>query len=1100
MALHVHRAERTDLLADGLGALLADRPSDPFAEELVLVPARGIERWLSQRLSHALGSGPHGDDGVCAGVSFRSPGSLIAAITGTVDDDPWSPEAMTWPLLQVIDASLAEPWCRTLATHLGHFATGAEAELRRGRRYAVARRLAGLFASYARQRPQLLVDWLEGTGADLRAGADLGADLDWQPALWRALVSAVPADAPHARHEETVARLREGPADVPPRLSLFGHTRLACTDIELLEALATHHELHLWLPHPSDDLWRALSDAHGTVPRRQDTSHRAVRHPLLATLGRDLRELQRALPANPATDEYLAGATKPDTLLGWLQSDIASNGVRPQNRSLAPDDRSVQVHSCHGPARQVDVLREVLLGLLADDSTLEPRDILVMCPDIETYAPLIMADFGLGEVVHGAHPAHRLRVRLADRSLLQTNPLLGVASQLLTLAGGRVTASEVLNLAQSAPVRARFSFSDDDLEGITRWVRQSNIRWGFDRQHRQPFGVDFVHNTWRFGIDRVLAGVAMSDDSRSWIDSTLPLDDVGSNRIELAGQFAEYIDRLQRSVDSLTGARPLHEWLTALADGITLLTRSEDNDAWQTNQMQREFAEVLRTAGPRADTDMRLPDIRALLQRHLAGRPTRANFRTGTLTVCTMVPMRSVPHRVVCLVGLDDGLFPRLGVVDGDDVLARHPMTGERDIRSEDRQLLLDAIGASTEHLVITYTGANEYSGQRRPPAVPLAELLDALDQTTIEKVRPRVLVEHPLQPFDVRNVERGKLVPGAPFSFDPTVLRAARTVTGERAQQPKFISGLLPHPAPDDIVLADLITFFKDPVKGFFRALEYTLPWDVEGVEDAMPVDINALEEWTVGDRMLGDILGGMTADQAKQAEWRRGTLPPGQLGWRKATELRDQAALLARAALQHRHADAAAFDIDVDLGKRRLTGTVSQVFGDRLVSVTYSRLDGKHLLESWIPLLALIAHDPSRDWSAVCIGRPKRGSTPRQEGLGRPRDDAVNLLADLVAIYDAGRREPIPLPVKTSYAWAVARHAGEDPIRDATYRWKSGNYPGEDEAPAHMRAWGKYASLTDLMQPLRAGEECGGENNRLGAFAARVWLPMLRAERNPC
>ncbi len=890
---------------------------------------------------------------------------------------------------------------------------------------------------------------------------------------------------------------------MPSRLSLFGHTRLACTDIELLGALATHHELHLWLPHPSDNLWRALSGTHGTVPRRQDTSHRAVSHPLLATLGRDLRELQRALPGNPATDEYLSGATKPDTLLGWLQSDVAANVARPQNRSLSPDDRSVQVHSCHGPARQVDVLREVLLGLLADDTTLEPRDILVMCPDIETYAPLIMADFGLGEVVPRAHPAHRLRVRLADRSLLQTNPLLGMASQLLTLAGGRVTASEVLNLAQSAPVRARFGFDDDDLEGITRWVRQSNIRWGFDQQHRRPFGVDFVHNTWRFGIDRVLAGVAMSDDSGAWIDATLPLDDVSSNRIQLAGQFAEYIDRLQRAVDSLSEARPLHEWLAALSDGVTLLTRTEDVDAWQSSQLQREFADVLRTAGPRADTVMRLPDVRALLGSHLAGRPTRANFRTGTLTVCTMIPMRSVPHRVVCLVGLDDGLFPRLGAVDGDDVLARYPMTGERDARSEDRQLLLDAIGAATEHLVITYTGANEYSGQRRPPAVPLAELLDALDQTaqtTIGKIRQHVVVEHPLQPFDVRNVEPGKLVPGVPFSFDRTVLRAARIATGERTQQPKFISGPLPQPAPDDVVLADLVAFFKDPVKGFFRALEYTLPWDVEGVQDAMPVDINALEEWTVGDRMLRDILDGMTPDQAKQAEWRRGTLPPGQLGWRKATEIRDQAALLARAALQHRHDDPSAFDVDIDLGNRRLTGTVSQVFGDRLVSVTYSRLDGKHLLESWIPLLALIAHDPGRDWSAVCIGRPKRGTMPRQEGLGRSRDDAVGLLADLVAIYDAGRREPIPLPIKTSYAWAVARHSGEDPMPDATYRWKSGNYPGEDEAPAHVRAWGRYAPLADLMQPLRPGEEYGTETHRLGAFAARVWLPMLRAEKGPC
>ena len=553
MPLHLHRAERTDLLADGLGALLANPLPDPFAEELVLVPARGVERWLSQRLSHILGRGKAAD-GVCAGIAFRNPRSLIAEITGTADEDPWSPDAMVWPLLEVIDASLDEPWCTTLATHLGHFEQGEEKELRQGRRYAVARRIAGLFASYARQRPQLLVDWVDGhTG-------DLDDDLHWQPDLWCALVGRVDADPPHVRHETTIARLRATKSDLPERLSLFGHTRLPATDIELLRALATHHDLHLWLPHPSDDLWRALIDVKDPVPRRDDTSHRAVGHPLLATLGRDLRELQRSLPANPHTDEFVGGVDRTYTLLGWLQSDIAANAVRPQGRTLAEDDRSVQVHSCHGPARQIDVLREVLLGLLADDPTLEPRDILVMCPDIESYAPLIVADFGLGDVVHGAHPAHRLRVRLADRSLVQTNPLLGVASQLLALAGSRVTASEVLNLAQAAPVRARFGFSDDDLEAITRWVREANIRWGFDREHRRPYGVDFVHNTWRFGIDRVLAGVAMSDDSHAWIDATLPLDDVGSNRVELAGPLAEYVDRLQRAVNSLTGAQPVRRW------------------------------------------------------------------------------------------------------------------------------------------------------------------------------------------------------------------------------------------------------------------------------------------------------------------------------------------------------------------------------------------------------------------------------------------------------------------------------------------------------------------------------------------------------------
>lgn len=1092
MALHLHRAERTDLLADGLGALLSDPLPDPFAEELVIVPAKGVERWLSQRLSHILGRG-NGSDGVCAGISFRNPHSLIAEILGITDDDPWSPDAMVWPLLDVIDCSLDEPWCRTLATHLGHFAQDDEKELRLGRRYAVARRLAGLFASYARQRPQLLIDWLDGNSEDL------DQDLRWQPDLWRALVDRIDAEPPHVRHQKTLARLRESPMDLPERLSLFGHTRLPSTDNELLNALSTHHDLHLWLPHPSNDLWMKLATEHESIPRRDDTSHRDVGHPLLATLGRDSRELQRSLPADPHTDEYLGGTTRPDTLLGWIQSDIAANVMRPDGRTLTQTDRSVQVHSCHGPARQIDVLREVLLGLLQDDPTLEPRDILVMCPDIETYAPLIVADFGLGDVIKGVHPAHQLRVRLADRSLVQTNPLLGVASQLLQLAGSRATASEVLNLAQSQPIRACFGFTDDDLEDITRWVRQANIRWGFDQEHRKPFGVDFVHNTWQFGIDRVLVGVAMSDDSHAWIDATLPLDDVSSNRVELAGKLAEFIDRLQRTVDSLTGTRPLHQWLAALTKGITLLTRIGDDDTWQTSQMEREFNDVLQKAGSRADTPMRLPDIRALLKRHLAGRPTRANFRTGTLTVCTMVPMRSVPHRVVCLVGLDDGVFPRLGVVDGDDALAREPMTGERDIRSEDRQLLLDAINAATEHLVITYTGANEYSGQPKPPAVPLAEILDILDMTTPDKVRDRILIQHPLQPFDIRNVQPGELVPGVPFSFDPKVLHAASTAAGQRVEQPKFITEPLPHPPPDDIVLADLVAFFKDPVKGFFRALDYTLPWDVEGVEDAMPVDINALEEWQVGDRMLNDILAGMTPEDACDAEWRRGTLPPGQLGWRKVKEIRDQAKLLADAARQCRQGDDDAFDVDIDLGSgRRLTGTVSPVFGERLVSVTYSKLDGRHLLGSWIPLLALIAHDPSHDWCAVCIGRERRGTTPCVEGLGWPDDDAVHVLRELVAIYDAGRREPIPLPVKTSYAWAAARHHDDNPVKEAEYRWKSSDrYPGEDQAPAHVRAWGKNAPLADLMQPLRPGEVYDGEDNRLGAYAARLWLPMLRARK---
>lgn len=1052
MALHLHRAERTDQLADGLGAMLAQPLTDPFATELVLVPAKGVERWLSQRLSNRLG--------ICAGVQFRNPRSLIAELTGTSTSDPWAADAMVWPLLAVIDESLDEPWCATLAAHLGHHTAGEERELRQGRRYAVARRLAGLYASYARQRPRLLTDW-----------DDLPADLSWQHPLWDKLIQRIDAPAPHIRHAETLARLRDARSDLPERISLFGHTRLPATEIELLGALAVHHDLHLWLPHPSDNLWRALSGRRGAIRRRDDTGHRDVGHPLLAALGRDLRELQRALP-EPATDEYLSTANYPDTLLGWLQSDIAADAVRPDGRTYRRSDRSVQVHACHGPARQIDVLREVLLGLLADDATLEPRDILVMCPDIETYAPLITAGFGLGEVVRNAHPAHRLRVRLADRALVQTNPLLSVAAQLLILAGGRAGASEVLNIASAAPVRARFSFTDDDLDAITGWVREANIRWGFDQPHRRPYGVEFLHNTWQFGVDRVLAGVAMSDDSRAWLGTTLPLDDVSSNRVELAGRFADFVQKLTETIHALSGTRTLADWLQALTDGIEAL--AFDDEEWPAAQVQREFADIAESSGA-GSVLLRLSDIRALLDRHLAGRPTRANFRTGTLTVCTMVPMRSVPHRVVCLVGLDDGVFPRLGAVDGDDVLARDPMTGERDIRSEDRQLLLDAIGAATQNLVITYTGANEYSGQPRPPAVPIAELLDTLKATATGPLDDLV-TRHPLQPFDVQNVQPGKLIPDSPFTFDPTVLDTARAMAGTRGPQPDFISGPLPETPAGDVSLADLIAFFKNPVKGFFRALDYTLPWDVDGVSDVMPVEIDALQEWTVGDRMLGDIMRGMTPQDAQQAEWRRGTLPPGKLGWRLSVQLRDQAALLAAEALRYRRADGQAFDVDVDLGAgRRLTGTVNSVFADRLVTVTYSKLGGQHLLASWIPLLALTAQRGQR-WSAVCIGRPPRGTTPRIQGLDGP-NDAVDLLRDLVVMYDEGRRRPLPLPIKTSYAWAGARHAGDDPAQAANYRWRN-----ERDDPAIERVWGRDPGLDELVG--------------LDDYAPRLWFPLLQAE----
>jgi exodeoxyribonuclease V gamma subunit len=1098
VSLILHRAPRADELVDGLAGLLSQPLSDPFAQELVLVPARGVERWLSQRLSHRLGRGEGREDGVCAGVQFRSPAGVVAEVTGTREDDPWSPDALVWPLLEVVDAQAGQPWCRALSLHLGHGQTGEEGELRRGRRYAVARRLARLFASYAVQRPALLSEWEAGRDTD-GTGHVLDPDLLWQPELWRRLVAQVGLPSPHRRHLDVLSVVRDQPGeiDLPERFSLFGHTRIPVTEVELLSALGEHRDVHLWLPHPSAAMWAALTDLRAAVPRVEDASHARVGHPLLASLGRDVRELQRSLQTVAVTDATadLVSTGSTDgrgTLLSWLQGDLSANTtVDPASRTLDDGDHSVQVHACHGSARQVEVLREVLLGLLADDPTLEPRDIMVMCPDIESYAPLISAAFGMGDI--GRHPGHELRVRLADRSLTQTNPLLAVVGQLLDLAGGRAEASRILDLLSAAPVRRRFGFTDSDLETITGWVESAGIRWAFDADHREPFGLSgYVQNTWRFGLDRVLAGVAVSDDADRFFGTTLPLDDVGSTSIDLAGRLGECLDRLQRVTDDLTGSHPVGHWLTTVGEGIEALTSVARGDEWQTAQVHRELASTVdATAG--SGIELRLPDVRALMRERLAGRPTRANFRTGTLTVATLVPMRSVPHRVVCLLGLDDGVFPRAGAIDGDDVLARRPFTGERDPRSEDRQLMLDAITSATEHLVVTFTGANETTGQPRPPAVPLGELLDSLDSTVTEG-KERALRHHPLQGFDAKN-----LVGATPFSFDAAALAGARAAARPRST-PASLADLELPAREGDVELAALVSFFKHPVKEFLRKrLEIVLVDEGEEVSDGLPVELDGLVQWGVGDRMLRDLMLGRTREQTLGKEWRRGVLPPGQLGWRLARKLVDEAAPLAEvAASVTQGRPVSAVDVDIDLGSgRRLRGTVTDLYVDRIVKVSFSRLGPKHLLDAWIPLLALCADKPGRPWTAGAIGRGGRDAPVARTAFASV-DGADAFLKDLVAIYDAGMCEPIPLPLKTGEAWA---RAASNP-RNARFRaekpWSKDRFGVENEDEAHVRVWGRDAPLSLLLQQKpKPGEDYPGQTTRLGSLATRLWVPILERSR---
>ncbi|MFE6234528.1 exodeoxyribonuclease V subunit gamma [Cellulosimicrobium sp. NPDC057862] len=1142
----MHRSERAEALVAPLAAVLAEAPEDPFTPDVVAVPTRGVERWLAQRLSHHLGAGE--TSGICANVDFRGPRRLVEQVVADLtdldpDDDPWRPERLAWSVLEVLDAHLAEPWAAPLARYVGDPGD----EVRRGRRLTLARRLADLLVDYARQRPEVVLAWSPpspGTG-------DTPDDLAWQPELWRRLVDRVPATDPARRVEEAVAALRADPAavDLPPRLSVFGPTRLPEDELRVLRALAEHRDVHLWLVHPSPALWDKVAAYDGGPATSDDVADDATpddagarrradlptlaRHPFLASTGRDAVELQLRLAGGGVVHETRhEAAPTPPTLLGALQGALRTD-TPDGTHVVDPADRSVQVLACHGRARQVEVLRETLVGLFSADPTLQARDVIVLCPDVETFAPLVTATFGaVPELGEDAHPGQRLRVSLADRGAGTTNPVLALLATLLRLADGRVTASEVLDLAASAPVRRRFRFSDDDVDRLRQWAVEAGVHWGEDGERRARFGIDghVRQGTWDAALDRLLLGAAMADEDARFVGPALPLDDVGSTDVDLAGRLAELVARLTETLRALDGVHPLAHWLDALDRALTMLAEAPPTEAWQIGSARRVLGDVRAAGAAHGGVALRLADVRALLDDRLAGRPTRAGFRTGALTVCSLEPMRSVPHRVVCLLGLDDGVFPRTAAPAGDDLLARHPEIGERDARSEDRQIFLDAVAAAGDHLVVVHTGADERTGAARPPAVPVAELLDALDRvaTTVDgrPAREHVVVQHPLQTVDERNFVPGALgVPG-PFSHDDAALAGARALHRGRRPVGALVGAPLDLPAdgaggagspgaPADVELDDLVRLLENAPRWFAQhTLDVGLVLEEDDVEDRLPLALTGLSGWGVGDRVLRAALSGVDPNRAMQAEWRRGQVPPRELGRSALQEVvRAVGPLRVTAVGAAREADLAAgrpvsqdvlssaetVDVRAVLPDgRTLVGSVPGVHGARVVRTEYSRLGPKHRLRAWVQALALTASDPGRPWDAVAIGRSSRGPGVAWSTLTPPdRDIAVRVLADLVALRDEAAREPLPVLPEVSLRYTEERSTSDarDALMRAGWAWNKGF---ERKDPYVVLAWGQDPALPDVAG-LATTVDLGrfpDDPTRLGALARRVWEPLLENE----
>ena len=1203
--LYVYRSNRMEILVDLLAQRLASAPlRDPFAAEQIVVGNHGMEQWLSRQLAHRLG--------ICANIRFSLPGEVLDSSLDLLSAepaapravDPWSTDALTWGVLACLEQLLEDPThaeaFRLVRSYLERDVDagardGSFVEVTR-HRYALARQIADLFDRYVVFRPRWARAWSAGRPAP---GLELPASLAWQPLLWRALQQRLGGPAsPHLA--ERVARAHavdEDPAPRPPapRLAIFGVSSLPPIYLEVLDLRSRLGPVELYLLCPSPEYWEDLISRGEQAARRRRMARDELTHhlrhdleqagkpdgaPLLASLGRIARDFQVVLEALPQGYQDCGGPSpeglfvdpvcdsglpmgEPATALRWLQSDIYNvrhpapqlqqPGVR--RRQLRPTDDSLQCHACHGPTRQVEVLRDVLLGLLADHGHLQPRDVVVMTPEIEVFAPLVSAVFDEGRtrrrerdghVVQGAEGwgptgAPRIPYRVADLSLRRTNPVADALLRVLELAGGRMEASAVLDLLGLEPVQLRFGLQEDEMPQLQEWIRKSGIRWALDRAHRRAEGLpDDDANTWRFGLQRLVLGATMAGGHRL-VQGVAPYDDMEGAQVELLGRFLDFCATLDSEMQALRRARPVSRWADQLEHTLRAICATSARAAWLSRRVRDTLAELQQQT-------LEAPVELEAMRSHLEGRFELASERDvnpgGAVTFCALVPMRSIPHAVVCLLGMDEDAFPRNPGSVGFDLTSSLPVVGDRDPRDEDRLLLLEALLAAREHLVVLYTGHDVHTNKERAPAAPITELLDVVDQSfppPRPNLRPShwITTHHRLQAFSPENfkpLHRNTGGEGAalrPWSFDRRLRDAAARLQRARLRQinepEPFVTYGAGPPAqqPQPVELQQLIEFFQHPIKHLLqKGLQLNLDEQVELVQDREPIELDGLERWQLANELLcpdhGASVEQMAAMQAAQ-----GRLPLGTAGAVLHEQQRELADAARELAAQQHQGLAALPELQLDprLVGVQISGRVPHRWGDRCVLARVGSADeGRRFVAPWIYHLAWRAQQTEEDSHVVqvLVRRTEQTVTRRvfefrlSPAPGEhPAEYARRRLQQLVQLYHRGMREPIRLLPLSSYTFAKQihdriswRHKHNDPppqlledqrqLGEACYQalkvWRRRTY---HESPR--------GDADDLYVAQVHGDHCpltvdGSETGRrphpdFVELALQFWWPLLQA-----
>lgn len=1170
MSLSIFHANRVEVLFEVLAERLAQVPDGMGAleAETVLLENPAMGAWLNLQLAQRHGIAAHIDYQRLSAFFWRVARSVLAG--DIPEQTPLGKDELTWRLLGILgdDSLTARPALAPVKRYLEDGGDGAG--LSALKQYQLAARVADLFDQYQVFRPRWIVDgWdrgdVAGSARPRRAG--WREDEAWQRMLWRE-VQARAGENGHAHRARVHRRLCErlaGPGSLAGelpfrRLFVFGVTALPESDLDVLMGLSRHVDVDLFVFNPSAAYWcdiptrrqaiREEAAAYRPAPARS-SGPPEIGHPLLAAQAEQVRDFLKLVYDQAGAQGEAAGLedfeafVSPDrdrdgSLLGSIQQDILELRFRGEPATLAMDGGtpvplpvgelegppSLHFHSCHGPLREVEVLRDQLLDLFERDPSLKPRDVVVMMPRVAPYAPYIHAVFA--DTGRAGRP--RIDYHIADRTLVEEAPLLEAFDILLELPESRLALSAVLGLLEVPAVQRKFRLGRDGYETVRQWLVDSGVRWGLDAAHRQQeVGVGYRAFSWSFGLDRLMAGYAMRAGEGFDVLDVEPLDEVEGGRAAVLDGFLRFWQQLKRFRARLGEARTPGQWAKLLDELLEAFFDAEAEDQAALVELRRGLQTLVNAeeAGWH-DGEISLAVVRAAVQPVLRQSSGRRHPWSEGVKFCSLLPMRGVPFRVVYLLGMNMEDYPRRIERPGFDLMRDDYRPGDRSARIDDRWLFLEALLSARQAFHVSYVGQDMHRNEPRQPSVVVSELQDCLregyDTGAFSQdgvLQPgRWFTRHPLQPFSAAYFTDEDRVIQRCFSLDPDAYAVAQRQAGARRWPPALPADgdQLPVEAGDvrwqwsmseqgqaapveggvvDVELEDFIRFFARPSQWLFRRLGVSMARYDDQVDDQELLDPGTgLVKWQRFDALLRQVerdAPGLSGDRESDhdtvisrfiaAEQRRGAWPLGQAGddARTALEKLSPDYLFFQAGAGDRQ------DLPVDLllqptgeAGLRVHGRVI-LHGGHLRYRSASKVSWKTLLDFY-PRVALAACAGAGGGTlagAAAAFRKDPASAPqRKVRLDKAdwpvRFDARDLaeparheqfLVSLAALYL--RYRSTGLPFEPGLSMAMNPDEPGDYFENVMNRWFDGDFGGRSAMRNDLRERSYFGDVKALLSP---------------------------------